>query len=148
MEDVLQSVLLATLRASPNASLRAAYHTVLDALDDGEKDLTFALIQDHGARRPRGGRRRRGPPHHLPPAALRGQPILERAQGHGPPARRYGRDLHADGPRARDGGPRLRPPGHRPLRRVRRLLGRIHPRPRQRCEVEVSTVLLGKQKPT
>ena len=51
MEDVLQSVLLATLRASPNASLRAAYHTVLDALDDGEKDLTFALIQDHGARR-------------------------------------------------------------------------------------------------
>ena len=47
MEDVLQSVLLATLRASPNASLRAAYHTVLDALDDGEKDLTFALIQDH-----------------------------------------------------------------------------------------------------
>ena len=46
MEDVLQSVLLATLRASPNASLRAAYHTVLDALDE-EKDLTFALIQDH-----------------------------------------------------------------------------------------------------
>jgi len=46
MEDVLQSVLLATLRAFPNASLRAAYHTVLDALDE-EKDLTFALIQDH-----------------------------------------------------------------------------------------------------
>jgi hypothetical protein len=49
MEDVLQSVLLATLRASPNASLRAAYHTVLDALDE-DKDLTFALIQDHCAR--------------------------------------------------------------------------------------------------
>jgi hypothetical protein len=49
MEDVLQSVLLATLRASPNASLRAAYHMVLDALDE-EKDLTFALIQDHCVR--------------------------------------------------------------------------------------------------
>jgi hypothetical protein len=49
MEDVLQSVLLATLRASPNASLRAAYHTVIDAVDEG-KDLNFALIQDHCAR--------------------------------------------------------------------------------------------------
>jgi hypothetical protein len=48
MEDVLQSVLLATLRASPNASLRAAYHTVIDAVDEG-KDLNFALIQDHCA---------------------------------------------------------------------------------------------------
>ncbi len=43
------STLLATLRASPNASLRAAYHTVLDALDE-DKELTFALIQDHCAR--------------------------------------------------------------------------------------------------
>ena len=63
MEDVLQSVLLATLRASPNASLRAAYHTVLDALDE-EKDLTFALIQDHFAREIRRSTRepdRRGP---------------------------------------------------------------------------------------
>jgi len=63
MEDVLQSVLLATLRASPNASLRAAYHTVLDALDE-EKDLTFALIQDHCAREIRRSTRkpdRRGP---------------------------------------------------------------------------------------
>jgi len=50
MEDVLKSVLLATLRASPNSSLRAAYHTVLDTLDDGDKELTFALIQDHCAR--------------------------------------------------------------------------------------------------
>ncbi len=48
MEDVLQSVLLATLRASPNASLRAAYHTVIDSVDEG-KDLNFALIQDHCA---------------------------------------------------------------------------------------------------
>jgi hypothetical protein len=64
MEDVLQSVLLATLRASPNASLRATYHTVLDALDNGEKDLTFALIQDHCAREIRRSTRepdRRGP---------------------------------------------------------------------------------------
>ena len=50
MEDVLKSVLLATLRASPNPALRAAYHTVLDALDYGEKPLTFALIQDHCTR--------------------------------------------------------------------------------------------------
>jgi hypothetical protein len=59
-----KSVLLATFRASPNASLRAAYHTVLDALDDGEKDLTFALIQDHCAREIRSSTRepdRRGP---------------------------------------------------------------------------------------
>jgi len=49
VEDVLQSVLLATLRASPNASLRAAYHAVIDAVDD-DKELTFALIQDHCAR--------------------------------------------------------------------------------------------------
>jgi hypothetical protein len=64
MEDVLQSVLLATLRASPNASLRASYHTVLDALDNVEKDLTFALIQDHFAREIRRSTRepdRRGP---------------------------------------------------------------------------------------
>jgi len=64
MEDVLQSVLLATLRASPNASLRAAYHTVLDALDDGEKDLTFVLMEDHCAREIRRSTRepdRRGP---------------------------------------------------------------------------------------
>ena len=45
MEDVLQPVLLATLRASPNASLRAAYHAVIDAVDD-DKELTFPLIQD------------------------------------------------------------------------------------------------------
>ena len=38
--------------------------TVLDALDDGEKDLTFALIQDHCAREIRSSTRepdRRGP---------------------------------------------------------------------------------------
>jgi hypothetical protein len=49
VEDVLQSVLLATLLASPNASLRAAYHAVIDTVDD-DKELTFALIQDHCAR--------------------------------------------------------------------------------------------------
>ena len=63
MEDVLQSVLLATLRASPNASLRAAYHTVIDAVDEG-KDLNFALIQDHCARESR--RSMREPDRHGP----------------------------------------------------------------------------------
>ena len=48
IEDVLKSVLLATLKDSPNSSLRAAYHKVLDALDD--KDLTFTLIQENCAR--------------------------------------------------------------------------------------------------
>jgi hypothetical protein len=52
LEDVLQSVLLATLRTSPNASLRDAYHTVIDTVDEG-KDLNFALIQDHCARESR-----------------------------------------------------------------------------------------------
>ena len=63
MEDVLQSVLLATLRASPNASLRAAYHTVIDAVDEG-KELSFALIQDHCAREIR--RTTRDPDRHGP----------------------------------------------------------------------------------
>jgi hypothetical protein len=63
MEDVLQSVLLATLRASPNASLRAAYHTVIDAVDEG-KELNFALIQDHCARENR--RTTRDPDRHGP----------------------------------------------------------------------------------
>jgi hypothetical protein len=49
IEDVLKSVLMATLKASTNRSLRDAYHKVLDDLDD-EKDLTFALIQDACAR--------------------------------------------------------------------------------------------------
>jgi hypothetical protein len=45
IEDVLKSVLMATLKASTNRSLRDAYHKVLDDLDD-DKDLSFALIQD------------------------------------------------------------------------------------------------------
>ena len=49
IEDVLKSVLMATLKASTNCSLRDAYHKVLDDLDD-HKDLSFALIQDAGAR--------------------------------------------------------------------------------------------------
>jgi hypothetical protein len=48
IEDVLKSVLLATLKDSPYSSLRTAYHKVLDALDD-DKDLTFALIQENCA---------------------------------------------------------------------------------------------------
>jgi hypothetical protein len=49
IEDVLKSVLMATLKASTNLSLRDAYHKVLDDLDD-DKDLSFALIQDACAR--------------------------------------------------------------------------------------------------
>ena len=49
IEDVLKSVLMATLKASTNSSLRAAYHKVLDDLDDS-KDLSFVLIQDACAR--------------------------------------------------------------------------------------------------
>jgi hypothetical protein len=49
IEDVLKSVLMATLKASTNRSLRDAYHKVLDDLDD-DKDLSFALIQDACAR--------------------------------------------------------------------------------------------------
>jgi hypothetical protein len=49
IEDVLKSVLMATLKASTNRSLRDAYHKVLDDLDD-DKDLSFALIQDTCAR--------------------------------------------------------------------------------------------------
>ena len=50
IEDVLKSALLATLKDSPNSSLRAAYHKVLDDLD-ASKDLTFTLIQDACARK-------------------------------------------------------------------------------------------------
>lgn len=49
IEDVLKSVLMATLKASKQSSLRDAYHKVLDALDD-DKELSFALIQDACAR--------------------------------------------------------------------------------------------------
>jgi hypothetical protein len=49
IEDVLKSVLMATLKASTNKSLRDAYHKVLDDLDD-DKDLSFALIQEACAR--------------------------------------------------------------------------------------------------
>jgi len=50
IEDVLKSVLMATrLKASTNSYLRAAYHKVLDDLDDS-KDLSFALFQDACAR--------------------------------------------------------------------------------------------------
>jgi hypothetical protein len=41
IEDVLKSVLMATLKASTNRSLRDAYHKVLDDLDD-DNDLSFA----------------------------------------------------------------------------------------------------------
>jgi hypothetical protein len=51
-EDVLKSVLMATLKASTNLSLSDAYHKVLDDLDDN-KDLSFALIQDDCVRQPK-----------------------------------------------------------------------------------------------
>jgi hypothetical protein len=66
IEDVLKSVLMATLKASNNSFLRA-YHKVLDDLDD-EKDLTFALIQDVCARQ------FRRHPDELPPAAWNRDP--------------------------------------------------------------------------
>jgi hypothetical protein len=59
IEDVLKSVLMATLKAS-NRSLRDAYHKVLDDLDD-DKDLSFALIQDACARQFRRHRDERHP---------------------------------------------------------------------------------------
>jgi hypothetical protein len=40
IEDVLKSVLVATLKASTNRSLRDAYHKVLDALDDDKGPLS------------------------------------------------------------------------------------------------------------
>jgi hypothetical protein len=49
IEDVLQAVLMATLKASAQKSLRAAYHKVLDDLDDN-KGLSFAHIQEACAR--------------------------------------------------------------------------------------------------
>ena len=73
IEDVLKSVLMTTLKASKQSSLRDAYHKVLDALDD-DKELSFALIQDACARQFRRHddrapptwtgtpRRRQGPP--------------------------------------------------------------------------------------
>jgi hypothetical protein len=67
IEDVLKSVLMATLKASNNRFLRDAYHKVLDDLDD-EKDLTFALIQDACARQ------FRRHPDERPPAAWNHDP--------------------------------------------------------------------------
>jgi hypothetical protein len=49
LDDVLKSVLMATLKASANRTLRDAYHSILDDLDD-DKDLTFALMQQACAR--------------------------------------------------------------------------------------------------
>jgi len=49
IEDVLQAVLMATLKGSAQRPLRAAYHQVLDDLDDN-KALSFALIQQACAR--------------------------------------------------------------------------------------------------
>jgi hypothetical protein len=80
IEDVLKSVLMATLKASTNRSLRDAYHKVLDDLDD-DKDLSFALIQDACARQ-----FRRHPDERHPGAWSRDHPgTPRRNQGHGAP---------------------------------------------------------------
>jgi hypothetical protein len=49
LDDVLKSVLMATLKASVKRTLRDAYHNILDDLDD-DKELTFALMQQACAR--------------------------------------------------------------------------------------------------
>ena len=49
IDDVLKSVLMATLKASANRTLRDVYHNILDDLDD-DKELTFALMQQACAR--------------------------------------------------------------------------------------------------
>ena len=49
LDDVLKSVLIATLKAPANRTLRDAYHNILDDLDD-DKELTFALMQQACAR--------------------------------------------------------------------------------------------------
>jgi hypothetical protein len=78
IEDVLKSVLMATLKASTNLSLRDAYHKVLDDLDD-DKDLSFTLIQDDCARK-----FRRHPDDRHPAAWSRDHPCTPRRnQGHG-----------------------------------------------------------------
>ena len=77
IEDVLKSVLMATLKTSTNRSLRDAYHKVLDDLDD-DKDLSFALIQDACARQ-----FRRHPDERHPAASSRDLPGTPR-RGQGP----------------------------------------------------------------
>ena len=71
IEDVLKSVLLATLKASKQRSLRDAYHKVLDYLDE-DKPLSFALIQEACARQ---FRRNDDRGHHLRGHDDRGHPL-------------------------------------------------------------------------
>ncbi len=44
IDNIFQSVILATLKSSNNHTLRTAYDQIIDDLDD-DKDLTFAHIQ-------------------------------------------------------------------------------------------------------
>jgi hypothetical protein len=62
IDDVFQSVILATLKSSDNRALRAVYDQILDDLDD-DKDLTFAHIQTICARQFRRRKERTAPPH-------------------------------------------------------------------------------------
>ena len=71
IEDVLKSVLMATLKISTNCFLHDAYHKVLDDLHD-DKDLSFALIQDACARQ-----FRRHPDEHHPAAWSHDLPELQ-----------------------------------------------------------------------
>jgi hypothetical protein len=76
IDDVFQSVILATLKSSNNRALRAAFDQILDDLDD-DKDITFAFIQticDRQFRRTK--ERHPDPPHRAdtPRATLRTSP--------------------------------------------------------------------------
>jgi hypothetical protein len=63
IDDVFQSVILATLKSSNNRALRAAYDQILDDLDD-KKDITFAHIQTICARQFRRTKERHPDPPH------------------------------------------------------------------------------------
>ena len=58
IDDVLKSVLMATLKSSANLTLRDAYSQILDDLDD-DKELTFAHMQQVCARQFRRRQERR-----------------------------------------------------------------------------------------
>jgi hypothetical protein len=111
IDDVLKSVLMATLKASANRTLRDSYHNILDDLDD-DKELTVALMQQACAhqfrrhpdrdradceRRPDTQCSDRAPPHTSP-----AKPDIKylRQGAHGPePYNKYTRQG------AQDGGP-------------------------------------------
>jgi hypothetical protein len=77
IDDVFQSVILATLKSSNNSALRAAYDQILDDLDD-DKDITFAHIQTIRDRQFRRIKERHSDPSHradTPRATSRTSPV-------------------------------------------------------------------------